>query len=507
MDVVRLTLATGLLLFSGMVAAQQASQTASQGGTAQGDIAVTIYNNNLALVQDVRQISLPQGRSRQEFPDVSAQIRPETVTLSGDGFGIVEQNFDYDLLSPSALMDKAVGQQITLLRTNPATGAETREAATVLAANGGVVLKIGERIEVLRDDGLPVRVIFDRIPPNLRARPTLSVTLEAERAGSRPLTLSYLTPGIGWKSDYVALFDEKAGKIDVQGWITLSNNTGTTFANADALLVAGEVAQVQQNYGGYSPPRPPMPRGNRPGSESGDREQLGDFHVYPIKGRTTIANAQTKQVSFLDASGVPARKGYEYRNAWLGNQGEAQSASSILKFSNARASGIGEALPAGTVRVYMRDLRGQAQFIGESGIPHTPGGSSLALRTGDAFDVKVQPVLEKRESITLDEWERYDRWRIVTTEGGERKVSEGYAERPKTYYRTQMRYIVTNARSVPVSVDVVQAGLNQWWWWRDIRVPEESIAGVQDNADTRRWEVAVPANGRTELTVTFLTPW
>ncbi|MFN9148336.1 MAG: DUF4139 domain-containing protein, partial [Hyphomonadaceae bacterium] len=183
--------------------------------SAQGDVAVTIYYST-SLVQDVRQLSLPKGKSRQEFPDVSAQIRPETVTLSGQGFGIIEQNFDYDLLSPSALMEKAVGQHVTLLRTNPATGVETRERALVLAANGGVVLKIGERIEVLRDDGLPVRVIFDAIPPNLRARPTLSVTLDAQSAGTRPVTLSYLTSGMAWKSDYVALFDEAAGKIDVQ---------------------------------------------------------------------------------------------------------------------------------------------------------------------------------------------------------------------------------------------------------------------------------------------------
>ena len=149
--------------------------------SAQGDVAVTIYNNDLALVQDMRQLDLPAGRTRQEFPDVSAQIRPETVTLTGAGIGIVEQNFDFDLLSPAGLMEKAVGETITLVRTNPATGAETRERARVLAANGGVVLQIGERIEVLRDDGLPVRVIFDRVPENLRARPTLSVTVQAQR--------------------------------------------------------------------------------------------------------------------------------------------------------------------------------------------------------------------------------------------------------------------------------------------------------------------------------------
>lgn len=485
------------------IAAVPIIAAAQSAPSAQGDVSVTIYNNNLALVQDVRQVTLGQGRSRQEFPDVSAQIRPETVTLSGDGFGVVEQNFDYDLLSPSALMQKAVGQTVTLLRTNPATGAETRERATVLAANGGVVLRIGERIEVLRDDGLPVRVIFDSIPPNLRARPTLSVTLDATRAGPRPLTLSYLTPGIGWKSDYVALFDEKAGKIDVQGWITLTNNTGTTFANARTLLVAGEVGQVQQGPR-YAARPAPRPRGNVPGTETANREQLGDFYVYPIEGRTTIANAQTKQVSFLDASGVPARKGYEYRNDWLGAQGEAQSAASVLRFSSARAEGIGDALPAGTVRVYMRDARGQAQFVGESEIPHTPGGSSLALRTGDAFDVKVQPLVVKREAVTLDEWEKAARWKITYSDG---RTAEGSYERPKTYYRTQMRYVVTNAKPVPVTVDVIQGGLNQWWWWRDLRVPEESIKGIQDNADQRRWEVPVPANGKTELTVTFLTPW
>jgi hypothetical protein len=223
----------GLILAASLLPAAAAAQTA------QGDVSVTIYNDNLALVQDVRQITLPQGVTRQEFPDVSAQIRAETVSLSAADTSIVEQNFDYDLLSPAAMMEKAVGQTVTIVRINPATGAETREVAKVLAVNNGVVLQIGSRIEVLRDDGLPVRVIFDRVPPNLRARPTLSVTLDSGRAGARPVTLSYLTPGLGWKADYVALFDEGRGKIDVQGWITLTNNTGTTFANADTVLVAG----------------------------------------------------------------------------------------------------------------------------------------------------------------------------------------------------------------------------------------------------------------------------
>jgi hypothetical protein len=474
--------------------------------TAQGDVAVTIYNNNLALVQDVRQMNLPAGTTRQEFPDVSASIRPETVSLTGPDFGIVEQNFDYDLLSPGKLMEKAVGQTVTLLRTNPATGAETRERAKVLAANGGVVIQIGDRIEVLRDDGLPVRVIFDKVPSNLRAKPTLSVTMDSTRAGTRPMTLSYLTTGLGWKADYVSLFDEKAGTINMQGWITLSNSTGTTFSNAETLLVAGEVGQVQQgynqSYGRNQYGGQPKPQGNNIGTETGNREQLGDFYLYPIKGRTTIANAQTKQVSFLDVIGAKAAKAYEYRNEWMGAPGEAQSAATVLKFSNSRQGGVGDALPAGTVRVYMKDARGQAQFIGENSIGHTPGGSNLALKTGEAFDVKVQPFVEKREVIKSDEWERSVRYRITNSDGKSQTVT---VDTQKEFWRTTMKYLVTNAKPSPVTVDVIQSGLNRYWYWADDRVVSETIKGEQLNANERIWKVPVPANGETTVTVVFDT--
>ncbi|MDQ3139327.1 MAG: DUF4139 domain-containing protein, partial [Pseudomonadota bacterium] len=433
---------------------------------AQSDIAVTIYNDNLALVQDSRQMAIPTGRSRQEFPGVSAQIRPETVTLNAADVAVVEQNFDFDLLSPSKLMEKAVGETITIVRVNPATGAELRERARVLAVNQGVVLQIGERIEVLRDDGLPVRVIFDEVPDNLRARPTLSVTMESARGGTRPVTLSYLTPGMGWKADYVTLFDEAAGTIDVQGWVTLTNNTGTGFDNAETLLVAGSVASsLRQDYGrgGYPPPPPPrqLP-GNRPGTETPGRESLGDFYLYPLAERTTIANQQTKQVSFLDVTGAAARRAYVYRNGWLGAREDGGSADTVLQFSSARNQGLGDALPAGTVRVYMKDARGRAQFVGENAIGHTPMGSGIALKTGEAFDVKVQPVVESRERMSDTRW------------------------------RTRMRYTLTNARPQPVTVDLIQDGL-----WGDVRIVSESLASERRSADEAAWRVTVPANGET----------
>ena len=209
----------GLLLAAGPLLAQSAIQPILPNATrtAQGDVAVAIYNGDTALVQDRRELSLTAGRSVQDFPDVSARIRPETVTLSGNGIGIIEQNFDFDLLTPAAMMQKAVGETVTLVRVNPATGAEVRERARILAANSGVVMQIGDRIEVLRDDGLPTRVIFDRVPAQLRARPTLSVTLRAAQGGRQAVTLNYLTRGLGWSADYVALFNETNGLMDLQG--------------------------------------------------------------------------------------------------------------------------------------------------------------------------------------------------------------------------------------------------------------------------------------------------
>ena len=463
------------LLAAAAVPALAQSGIAPPGQSAQGDVAVTIYNNGLALVQDRRDLSLPAGRSRQEFPDVSAQIRPETVTLTGNGIGVVEQNFDFDLLSPRALMQKAVGEQVTLVRTNPATGAETRERATVLAANDGVVLQIGNRIEVLRDDNLPVRVIFDKVPENLRARPTLSVTLEANRGGRQPVTLTSLTPGLGWAADYVALFDEANGRMDVQGWITLTNNSGTPYVNANTLLIAGAVGRAgyRGDYGGYPPPPPPPPIPGAirtPGTETAGRERIGDFYLYPLAVRTTIANAQTKQVSFLDVSNAPAERAYEYRNPWLGTQEQPVSVNSVLRFSSSRSGGLGDALPAGTVRVYQRDARGTPQFVGESAIGHTPMGSELGLTTGQAFDIKVQATVERRERVSSDG----SRW------------------------RTAMRYRLTNASPRAVTVNLVQSGL-----WGDTRIVDESRKSERRSADEALWRVSVPANGEASLTATF----
>ena len=453
-----------------MLLASAALLLAPLAAHAQGrDVSVTIYNSNLALVEDARPLDLKAGRQKLEFKDVSAAIRPETVSLSAPGVTILEQNFDYDLLTPDKLMQKAVGQQVKIVRTNPGDGKETTEVATVLAANQGVVLKIGDRIEVLRDDGVPTRVIFDKVPETLRARPTLSVNVEAATAGPRQAKLSYLTSGLSWKADYVALFDEAKGALDLQGWITLSNNSGTPFENARTQLVAGDVNQLNDG-GGFQPRR--SSGMISAGVESGVGERVADYYVYPLPERTTIASNQSKQVGFLSAQGVTAKKVYEVREGWFTSQAEPVKAVVAIQFSNAKLAGLGSQLPAGTMRVYMRDAAGDPKFVGENAIGHTPGGSELSIKTGEAFDVSSQATL----------------------------VAESRVSKRLTRY--EMKYLLRNAKDQPVTVELRQGGLG-----RDSMVKAESLKGRRIDANTLGWSVPVPANGETVLTFTVETGW
>jgi hypothetical protein len=426
-------------------------------------LSMTIYNNNLALVEDHRLLDVGPGRQRLEFRDVSAAIKPETVSLGGAGLVVAEQNFDYDLLTPDKLMEKAVGHEVQIVRTNPGDGKQTTETATVLSANGGVVLRIGDRIEVLRDDGVPTRVIFDKVPENLRAHPTLSVSVDSDHAGQREVTLSYLTTGLSWKADYVAVFDEARQALDLQGWITLTNSSGTGFTDVDAQLVAGDVETSFGQERPYNFQRRATQRAA--GSEASNQAQLGDFYIYPLHERTTVADQQTKQVGFVEGKGVHAEKIYEYRADDFQSLEQPAHADVALEFSNAQARGLGAPLPAGVVRVYLRDAKGEAKFAGEDSIDHTPQGSELSLKLGQAFDVTVQPTLVAQER-----------------HGSNRTLSS-------------MSYRLRNARGAPVTVSLRQGGLGLKG-----RVLQESEKSRRIDADTLGWDVTVPANGETVLT-------
>jgi hypothetical protein len=434
-------------------------------------LSLTIYNGNLALIEHLRPITLEAGRQRLEFAGVSAQILPQTVSFAASNLELLEQNFDYDLLTPEKLMEKAIGGKVRIVRTNPATGAETSEQAEVLSTVGGTIMRIDGRIEVLRDDNLPARVIFDKVPENLRARPTLSVLVNSTQAGTRDARLTYLTRGLSWDADYVAVFDEARGQLAMQGWITLSNDSGTGFVNARAQLVAGNLHVTDATDPGASY-RPDTVTRRAAGTESGPPPQLGDYYVYPLPHPTTIANNQKKQVAFLESSDVKASKGYEISFSGFASQDDPESAQVRVRFSNSRAGGLGRQLPGGVVRVYARDSKGQPQFIGEDRIGHTSAGSDIALRIGDAFDVTVTPTL------------------VQTTKVNKRTTDY------------QMSYLVRNARAQPVTLTLRQIGL-----WRINEIRAESLEGRRTDANGLAWDIPVAANGESTLTFTLRQGW
>ncbi len=433
-------------------------------------VSLTIYNRDLALVEHVRPVNFTAGRQRIEFAGVSARIIPETVSFAASNLELLEQNFDYDLLTPNKLMEKAIGGKVTVIRTNVATGKETSEVAEVLSTAGGTIMRIGNRIEVRRDDSLPARVVFDKVPENLRARPTLSVLVNTDQAAAQDIRLTYLTRGISWDADYVAVFDEARGQLSMQGWITLTNNSGTTFSNARAQLVAGDI-NVTDSEEMWRQSRQATAQ-RTAGRESGGQPQLADYYLYPLAQPTTIANNQSKQVSLFDAPEVRASKGYEVSYSGFHSSDAPDSAQVRIRFSNSKAGGLGRALPAGVVRVYARDLRSQPQFVGEDLLGHTSAGSDIALRIGDAFDVTVTPTV----------------------------LQETRVNKRTTDY--QVSYLVRNARSEAVTVTLRQDDL-----WRVNEVRAESIKGRRTDSDSFAWDVPVPANGETALVITVRQGW
>lgn len=435
------------------------------------ELSMTIYGDGRALVEDARDITFKSGTQVIELPGVSSQIQAETATFVASGVGINEQNFDFDLLSPEKLMEKAVGTYVEIIRTNPGTGRETRDRAKVLSVNNGVVIQIGQKIEVLRDDDIPTRVIFDSVPVNLRADPTLSVEVESKRGGTREASLTYLTRGLNWRADYVAVFSEGDGRMDVQGWATLTNGTKTTFKDANVSVIAGSVGNQNNNYnqfnrGGYNP-RQNLGNVRNAGTEASPQERVGDNYLYSLPGKITVKSSQTKQVGIVNAQGVTAAKVYEYRAGGYNNTGNPVSADVRIAFANSRAGGLGTALPQGIFRVYTKDQEGRSQFMGEDRIGHIPGGSDMSLKIGDAFDVKIQGTVANRRDIS-------------------KKVSE-----------TEMVYEVTNATDKDTFVHLRQ-GLAGYY--TETEMMSESIEGERENAYSYLWKVPVKAQGETTLT-------
>jgi len=439
----------------------------------QQSVAVTIYNENLALVKDVRRIALGRGLNRLALREVSAQIRPETALLRSlshaGSLGLLEQNFDFDLLTPAKLLEKYVGREVRVVKTHPQTGVETVETALVLAATQGVVLKIGDRIET----GRPGRIVYDSVPPNLRDRPTLVSVLESARAGAQTVELSYLSGGLSWKADYVAELSAKDDALDLNGWVTLTNRSGTTYPDARLQLVAGDVNRVRDEL--RMAARAGMARevASAPAPQMRE-ESLFEYHLYTLQRPTTIADNQTKQVALLSGAGVPVTKelvlqgsDYYYRSS-VGDIGQKLKVGVFVQFENRESSRLGLPMPKGVVRVYKKDAAGNAQFVGEDRIDHTPKNETVRLKLGEAFDVTA----DKKQT----DFKRRER-----------------THRASYVYESAYEIVLKNAKPDPVTVTVREPVYGDW------TMLEESQRHRKAASGTAEWQVRVPAEGRATL--------
>ena len=379
----------------------------------QSDVALTVYNSNLALVKDQRNVNFSDKTGELHFMDVASFIMPETVHVrsldDAKSLQVLEQNYEYDLMSQEKVLDKYVGKKIKLVTWNEDRDRQSLVEATVLSSEAQI-FKINEEIYL----GHPGHKIVPEIPNNLISRPTLTWFYENTGKPEQKIEVSYLTSNIGWKADYVAVLGGDDKTMDLSGWVTLDNKSGATYEQARLKLVAGNVNRVEQPYLQEKVYAARAMMVADVAAPQFQEKSFFEYHIYDLQRRTTIKNNQTKQINLLEASGIKAVKEYRvnaqtyfYQSQY--SQDPKQAINVFITFLNKKENNLGMPLPAGTIRLYKKDTDGSEQFAGEDSISHTPEGEKVRLRVGEAFDL----VCERKQTdyrITSDrthesEWE------------------------------------------------------------------------------------------------------
>ena len=415
-----------LIASSSIVSGQMVSKSVIND---QVEIKVTVYNNNLGLIKDIRKVELPAGTGELRFMDVASHIMPVTVHAKSlnypDDFSILEQNYEYDLMNANKLLDKYVGKKIKLIDWNKFQDRKEEVEATLLSNNQGQIYKINDEIFL----GHPGYKVLPKIPENLIAKPTLTWLYKNRSKKAHRLEVSYLTKNISWKADYVIVLNIDDTSADLSGWVTLDNKSGAIYKDAQLKLVAGEVHRVKKEHEGrvYA-----MKKKGIAGAPQFKEKSFFEYHIYDLQRKTTIKDKQTKQVSLLEANDASVQKEllvYGIKSYFTRKYMERtpkQPVNVHIKFKNSKNNGLGMPLPAGVMRLYKEDDDGSLQFIGEDRIAHTPRDEEVRLKIGEAFDVVAERIQTDYRRITTRLHE--SEWEITLRNHKENDVNVGIVE-------------------------------------------------------------------------------
>jgi hypothetical protein len=439
-------------------------------------VSITVYNQNFGLVREVRELrALGNGKVELEFRDVAANIQPETVSIkslaAGAGLTVLEQNYRYDLLTPQTLLEKYVGKRVRAYRYHEPTGKEDVVEADLLSVEGGPVLKFNGEITF----GYPARLAFAQVPDNLIAKPTL-VWLVDSAAAKQTVEVTYLTQNLNWSADYVLVLDEAEKKADLNGWVTLVNQSGASYKNAELKLVAGDVNRVQRQAApegyGYA-----MAAKSRADAPQFQEQGLFEYHLYSLQRPTNVLQNEQKQVNLLSAAGIGVNKKliffgqqYWYRGQY-GQVLSNQKVGAYLDIQNSEQNRLGMPLPKGTLRVYKADKSGAKQFVGEDALDHTPRDEKLRVKLGEAFDVV-----------------------------GDRKQTE-WRELGACSSETAWEVELRNHKDAAVEVEVYEPIGGDW------TIISSSQAAEKKDASTFTFTVKVPARGKTKVNYKVRVKW
>lgn len=435
-------------------------------------MAVSIYNQNLALIKDSRRVDLKSGEAKVAFEGVAQQMKPETALLKAPGVKVLEQNYEYDLLTPVNILEESVGQKVMTVTTNPANGQNMFDKADIISSNyGNPLLKFSYGIEA----NFPGRLVYENLPENLRVKPTLVVKLDNQNDGSKDLTLNYLTNGLSWQANYVAEITSDS-QMDLQGWVTLNNQSGADYKDAEVQLIAGDVKQENGNVR-------PQPRNlmmaaksvsfdaaGAAESASLPAENLGEYYVYSLPFKTDIMDKQSKQVSLMDLKGVEFEQSYRLTSplnvssTYASGDFERLHPSTVYKLTNSEENKLGLPMPSGVVRFYDKDGSGELQFIGAADMAQLAKGEKAELAIGEAFDIYADGKITAQN-----------------------KLSEKMAE-------NEVSVTFHNAKGRDAAVEFVQT------FYYQTEIVSESLPSDRSKARTFKWLVNVPAGGETTLT-------